>query len=55
MTRDEFGHVLYLLFRAVGCILCELLGRRALFTGKDHLDQIKKIIEVSGTGVWWLV
>ncbi|KAF4729410.1 hypothetical protein FOZ63_028588 [Perkinsus olseni] len=33
---------------SIGCILCELLGRRALFTGKDHLDQIKKIIEVSG-------
>jgi len=34
---------------SVGCILCELIGRKALFTGKDHLDQIKKIIEISGT------
>ncbi len=33
---------------SVGCILCELVGRKALFTGKDHLDQIKKIIEIIG-------
>ncbi len=33
---------------SVGCILCELVGRKALFTGKDHLDQIKKIIDVLG-------
>jgi mitogen-activated protein kinase 1/3 len=34
---------------SVGCILCELIGRKALFAGKDHLDQIKKIIEILGT------
>jgi mitogen-activated protein kinase 1/3 len=34
---------------AVGCILCELIGRKPIFTGKDHLDQIKKIIQVIGT------
>ena len=34
---------------SVGCILCELIGRKALFAGKDHLDQIRKIIEVMGT------
>ena len=34
---------------SVGCILCELIGRKALFMGKDHLDQIKKIVEVIGT------
>ncbi|CEM34961.1 unnamed protein product [Vitrella brassicaformis CCMP3155] len=34
---------------AVGCIFCELLGRRALFTGRDHLDQIKQIINILGT------
>jgi len=34
---------------SVGCILCELIGRKPIFTGKDHLDQIKKIISVVGT------
>lgn len=34
---------------SVGCILCELIGRKPLFTGKDHLDQIKKILAVLGT------
>merc|ERR1712217_817877 len=34
---------------SVGCILCELIGRKPIFTGKDHLDQIKKIIQVVGT------
>jgi mitogen-activated protein kinase 1/3 len=33
---------------SVGCILCELIGRKALFTGKDHLDQIKKIVDILG-------
>jgi len=34
---------------SVGCILCELIGRKAIFMGKDHLDQIKRIVEVLGT------
>jgi len=34
---------------AVGCILCELVQRKPIFAGKDHLDQIKKIIGVIGT------
>jgi len=34
---------------AVGCILCELVQRKPIFAGKDHLDQIKKIIAVIGT------
>merc|ERR1719329_1956782 len=34
---------------SVGCILCELTGRKPIFTGKDHLDQIKKILSVIGT------
>mmetsp|Transcript_8298 Transcript_8298/g.23052 ORF Transcript_8298/g.23052 Transcript_8298/m.23052 type:complete len:397 (-) Transcript_8298:201-1391(-) len=34
---------------AVGCILCELIARKPVFAGKDHLDQIKKIIGVLGT------
>lgn len=34
---------------SVGCILCELIGRKPIFTGKDHLDQIKKILNIIGT------
>mmetsp|Transcript_35733 Transcript_35733/g.114443 ORF Transcript_35733/g.114443 Transcript_35733/m.114443 type:complete len:375 (-) Transcript_35733:225-1349(-) len=34
---------------SVGCIHCELIGRKPIFTGKDHLDQIKKILMVIGT------
>lgn len=34
---------------AVGCILCELVQRKPVFAGKDHLDQIKKIIGVIGS------
>ena len=34
---------------SVGSILCELIGRKAIFMGKDHLDQIKRIVEVLGT------
>lgn len=34
---------------SVGCILCEMIGRKPIFVGKDHLDQIKKILEVIGT------
>ncbi|CAD7960561.1 unnamed protein product [Amoebophrya sp. A120] len=34
---------------SVGCILYEILARKPLFTGKDHLDQIRKIIEKVGT------
>jgi len=34
---------------AVGCILCELVQRKPIFAGKDHLDQIKKIVAVIGT------
>lgn len=34
---------------AVGCILCELVNRKPIFAGKDHLDQIKKIVAVLGS------
>jgi len=34
---------------AVGCILCELVARKPAFAGKDHLDQIRKIVSVLGT------
>jgi len=34
---------------SVGCILAELIARKPLFAGKDHLDQIKNIISVLGT------
>mmetsp|Transcript_41883 Transcript_41883/g.110939 ORF Transcript_41883/g.110939 Transcript_41883/m.110939 type:complete len:382 (-) Transcript_41883:128-1273(-) len=34
---------------SVGCILCELIGRKPIFTGRDHRDQIKKILQVVGS------
>jgi len=34
---------------AVGCILCELIARKPAFAGKDHLDQIKKIVQTLGS------
>jgi len=34
---------------SVGCILCELMGRKPIFTGKDHLDQVRKIVGIVGT------
>jgi len=34
---------------AVGCILAELISRKPMFSGKDHLDQIKKIVAILGT------
>jgi serine/threonine protein kinase len=34
---------------AIGCIFAEMLGRKALFPGRDYLDQLKRIIAVVGT------
>jgi len=34
---------------AVGCILCEILGRRALFPGKNHVDMVSRVCQVLGT------
>jgi len=34
---------------AIGCILAELLGRSPLFPGQDYLDQLQRIIAVTGT------
>uniref|UniRef100_A0A7S0Q040 Mitogen-activated protein kinase n=1 Tax=Coccolithus braarudii TaxID=221442 RepID=A0A7S0Q040_9EUKA len=34
---------------SVGCIFAELLGRRPLFPGKDHIEQLNLIIDVVGT------
>jgi serine/threonine protein kinase len=34
---------------SAGCILGELLGRNAMFPGKDYLEQMKLIFEVLGT------
>jgi serine/threonine protein kinase len=34
---------------SIGCVLGELMARKALFPGKDHLDQIKRIVQVMGT------
>lgn len=33
---------------SVGCIFGELIARMPLFKGKDHLDQIRQILEVIG-------
>lgn len=33
----------------IGCILAELLGSRPLFQGKDRVNQLDKIVEVTGT------
>lgn len=40
-------HVFFWL-RSVGCIFAELLGRRALFAGKDHFDQLRRIVRIMG-------
>lgn len=34
---------------AVGCIMAELLLRQALFPGETDLDQLTKIIQVTGS------
>lgn len=34
---------------SVGCILAEMLGRRALFPGKHYLEQLNLILSVIGT------
>jgi len=34
---------------SVGCILCEILGRKPLFPGKNHVDMIRKVTEVLGS------
>ena len=34
---------------SIGCILAELLGRKAIFQGEHYLDQIEKITEVLGS------
>ncbi|KAJ3286774.1 Mitogen-activated protein kinase [Rhizoclosmatium sp. JEL0117] len=34
---------------SVGCIFAELLGGRALFKGRDYVDQLNQIINILGT------
>lgn len=34
---------------SVGCIICELVGRKPIFKGKDHLSQLTAIVQVLGT------
>ena len=34
---------------SVGCIMAELLTGKALFPGNDHIDQLKKIMNLVGT------
>lgn len=33
----------------MGCILCELIGRKPIFPGRHYLEQIKTILKVIGT------
>lgn len=33
---------------SIGCILAELLGRKPIFRGRDHVDQLKTIFQVLG-------
>lgn len=33
---------------AVGCVFAELIGRQPLFPGKNHLDQVKLILSITG-------
>jgi serine/threonine protein kinase len=35
--------------RSIGCILAEMLGNKALFPGKNYVDQLSKIFEIMGT------
>jgi len=34
---------------SVGCILCELIGRKPAFIGKDAVDQVRKILGTVGS------
>lgn len=34
---------------SVGCILAEMLGNKAVFPGKNYVDQLSKIFDVMGT------
>lgn len=34
---------------SVGCILAEILGRKAIFPGKDHIDMIKRVNNTLGS------
>ena len=34
---------------SVGCIFAELIGRKALFKGRDYVDQLNQILRILGT------
>ncbi|KAL8272907.1 hypothetical protein Esti_003161 [Eimeria stiedai] len=34
---------------SIGCIMAELLGRKALFAGKDQYDQLRRIVRICGS------
>nr|ARR97155.1 p38 mitogen-activated protein kinase [Haliotis discus discus] len=34
---------------SVGCILAEMITRRPLFKGSDHIDQLNRILQLTGT------
>jgi len=46
LTASEYGKAIDIW--SVGCIFGELINRKALFKGKDHLDQIQQILQVVG-------
>jgi len=33
---------------SAGCILCEIIGRKVLFPGKNHVDMMRRILDVLG-------
>lgn len=39
----------FLMARSVGCILAEMLGNKAVFPGKNYVDQLSKIFDIMGT------
>jgi len=46
LVASEYGKAVDIW--SVGCILCELILRKQIFKGKDHLDQIRQILEILG-------
>ncbi len=46
LSCDSYGEAIDVW--AAGCILAELLGRRALFPGRDYMDQLKLIVRTLG-------
>mmetsp|Transcript_22984 Transcript_22984/g.58378 ORF Transcript_22984/g.58378 Transcript_22984/m.58378 type:complete len:371 (+) Transcript_22984:133-1245(+) len=47
VENEDYGEAIDMW--SVGCILAEFLGRKALFPGRDYLQQLRLIIDVLGT------